>query len=104
MEKNNSKFLILGIVTTLVVALIGVTYAYWRGVIEGEGKQIALTLDEAKVIFTDTQEIVENKVRPGWSTSKTFTIENQGTTTFKYDIYIKDLVNTLVTEEFLQYK
>ncbi len=84
--KTNEKYLIVGIVTTLVVALVGVTYAYWRGVIQGEGKQITLTLDEAKLIFTDSQEIVENKVKPGWSTSKTFTVENQGTTTFKYDI------------------
>lgn len=83
---------------------MGVTYAYWRGVIEGVGKQITLTLDETKVIFTDSGEITENKVKPGWSTSKTFTIENQGTTTFKYDIYIKDLTNTLVTKDFLQYK
>ena len=46
----------------------------------------------------------ETDAKPGWITTKTFIIENEVDEPFKYDIYIKDLVNTLVIEGFIQYK
>ncbi len=104
MENRRMKYIMYGIILTLVVAITGVTYAYWRGSIQGEGAEIAVTIDDVHIIFTDNTEIAESSVRPGWSTSKTFTVENQGTTDFSYDIYIRNFVNTLVTEEYLQYK
>ncbi len=104
MGKVYSKYVLIGIITFLTLVLIGVSYAYWRGGILGEGANIAVTIDEAHIIFTDDTEIAESDVNPGWSTSKTFTIENQGTADFRYDIYIKNFVNTLETEEYFQYK
>ena len=104
MEKTKSRFLIVGIVVTLIVAVIGSSYAYWKGVIQGRGSDILVKLGQAEVILTDDMVLGDNKVRPGWSISKTFTVENQSGAVFKYDIYIRDLINTLVTDGFLQYK
>jgi len=103
MNTASKRYLILGIVTTLMV-FIGVTYAYWRGQIQGEGASMSVTLDNVYIQFTDNTEIAESGVRPGWSTSKSFTVENQGSTVFKYDIYIKDLINTLESVGYFQYK
>lgn len=105
MKKANKKYLILGIVTTLIVAVVGTTYAYWKGTIRGVGSPMTFYLDEVYVEFTDTTEITSDEtVKPGWNATKTFTLENQGTTDYKYNIIIKDLINTFTVENGLQYK
>ena len=44
-------------------------------------------------------------IEPGkWNVTKTFTIENKSNETYKYNIVIQDLVNTFVTNGYLQYK
>ena len=35
MENRRMKYIMYGIILTLVVAITGVTYAYWRGSIQG---------------------------------------------------------------------
>ena len=58
-----------------------------------------------KIVFTDTDGNIEgNDITPGWSNSKTFTVKNESNETYKYNIVIKDLMNTFVTEGYLQYK
>ncbi len=104
MENRRIKYLMYGIIMTLIVAITGVTYAFFRGTIQGEGADMSVTLNNVHILFTDDTEIADNNAQPGWSTSKRFTVENQGTTDFSYDIYIKDFVNTLVTEGYFQYK
>ena len=72
--------------------------------LEGDGKQITVSAKKLAVIFTDTSIISEESINPGWSTSKTFTVENKSGSVFYYDINIEDLINTFVTEGYLQYK
>ena len=59
-----------------------------------------------KIIFTDSDgSISGSNIEPGkWNVTKTFTIENKSNETYKYNIVIQDLVNTFVTEGYLQYK
>ena len=57
-----------------------------------------------RILLTDNMEINDNEITPGWSTSKTFSVKNESKGVFNYNIVIKDLVNTFVTEGFLQYK
>ena len=49
-------------------------------------------------------EIADSYIEPGWQKTKTFTIQNNGKTERKYNIVIKDLMNTFVTKGYLQYK
>ena len=104
MEKVNKRYWILGIVFTLVLAVTATTYAYWRGVVSGEGANMSFNLDEVYVVFTDNTPLGSNNVKPGWGTSKTFTLENQSNRDYYYNILIKDLINTFVLENGLQYK
>ena len=93
------------VVASLLVVVLSVTLAYFTAQIIGKGKDVLVTSADLKIIFTDTDGNIEgNDITPGWSNSKTFTIENKSNETYKYNIVIQDLVNTFVTNGYLQYK
>ena len=93
------------VVASLLVVVLSVTLAYFTAQIIGKGKDISVTSADLKIVFTDTDgNIEENGITPGWSNSKTFTVKNESNGTYKYDIIIKDLVNTFKTYKYLQYK
>ena len=93
------------VVASLLVVVLSVTLAYFTAQIIGEGKNISVTSTDLKIIFTDTDGNIEgNDITPGWSNSKTFTVKNESNGTYKYDIIIKDLINTFKTYKYLQYK
>ena len=93
------------VVASLLVVVLSVTLAYFTAQIIVKGKDVSVTSADLKIIFTDTDGNIEgNDITPGWSNSKTFTIENKSNETYKYNIVIQDLVNTFVTNGYLQYK
>ena len=101
MERKN----IFIIAASLLVVVLSVTLAYFTAQIIGEGKNISVSSADLKIVFTDTDGNIEgNDITPGWSNSKTFTVKNESNGTYKYDIIIKDLVNTFKTYKYLQYK
>ena len=98
------KQLTIVIVSMLVVAL-SVSLAYFTTQIIGKGKDVNVTSTNLQIVFTDTDgEIASDVIEPGWSKTKTFTVENNSKSEYKYNIVIKDLVNTFVTKGYLQYK
>ena len=93
------------VVASLLVVVLSVTLAYFTAQIIGKEKNVTINSADLKIIFTDTDGNIEgNDITPGWSNSKTFTVKNQSNETYKYNIVIKDLVNTFVTNGYLQYK
>ena len=93
------------VVASLLVVVFSVTLAYFTAQIIGEGKNISVSSADLKIVFTDTDGNIEgSNITPGWSNSKTFTVKNESNGTYKYDIIIKDLVNTFKTYKYLQYK
>ena len=93
------------VVASLLVVVLSVTLAYFTAQIIGEGKNISVTSTDLKIVFTDTDGNIEgNGITPGWSNSKTFTVKNESNGTYKYDIIIKDLINTFKTYKYLEYK
>ena len=93
------------VVASLLVVVLSVTLAYFTAQIIGKGKNVSVTSADLKIVFTDTDGNIEgNDITPGWSDTKTFTIENKSNETYKYNIVIQDLVNTFVTNGYLQYK
>ena len=93
------------VVASLLVVVLSVTLAYFTAQIIGKGKDVSVSSADLKIIFTDTDGNIEgNDITPGWSNSKTFTVKNESNETYKYNIVIKDLVNTFVTTGYLQYK
>jgi len=101
--KKEKKYLIVGIVSTLVL-MLEVSLAYFSTQIIGEGKKMTVNTANLEIIFNDTSEvIVENEILPGWSVTKTFTVENKTNDTYYYDISMKEYINTFVLD-YLEYK
>ena len=99
------KQTILVVASLLLVVVLSVTLAYFTAQIIGKGKDVLVTSADLKIVFTDTDGNIEgNDITPGWSNSKTFTVKNESNGTYKYDIIIKDLINTFKTYKYLQYK
>ncbi|CDE99160.1 unknown [Clostridium sp. CAG:628] len=99
------KQTILVVASLLLVVVLSVTLAYFTAQIIGEGKNISVSSADLKIVFTDTDGNIEgSNITPGWSNSKTFTVKNESNGTYKYDIIIKDLVNTFKTYKYLEYK
>ena len=84
--------------------IIGVSFAYFSSDINVNREEMNVSSKRLAIIFTDTKTIVEEEIMPRWETSKTFTAENKSGNVFYYDINIEDLINTFVTEGYLQYK
>jgi len=101
---NNKKYIIIGIVSTLIL-MLGFTLAYFTPKIIGEGKKVAITAKDLSVVFTDNDsELTDETIMPGWSKIKTFSVENKSGEDFKYNLVIKELINTFVVEGGLVYK
>ena len=94
------------VVASLLVVVLSVTLAYFTAQIIGKGKIVTINSADLKIIFTDSDgSISGTNIEPGkWNVTKTFTIENKSNETYKYNIVIQNLVNTFVTEGYLQYK
>ncbi len=97
------KYIVISILSVLIMT-IGMSYAYFVSDITVNRKEMNVSSKRLAIIFTDTKEIVDNEIMPGWNTSKTFTVENKSGSVFYYDINIEELVNTFVTTGYLQYK
>jgi len=97
------KYIVISLLGILVM-MISVSYAYFVNDITVNKKEMNVSSKRLAIIFTDTKEIAEDKINPGWSTSKSFTVENKSGSVFYYDINIEDLINTFVTTGYLQYK
>ena len=94
------------VVASLLVVVLSVTLAYFTAQIIGKGKTVTINSANLQIIFTDSDgSISGTNIEPGnWNVTKTFTIENKSKETYKYNIVIQNLVNTFVTNGYLQYK
>ena len=93
------------VIVSLLVVVLSVSLAYFTTQIIGKGKAVDVSSANLQIVFTDSDgALTETDIEPGWSATKTFTIKNDTKTEYKYNIVIKDLLNTFVTEGYLQYK
>ena len=101
--KKKELIIILG---SLLVVVLSVTLAYFTTEIFGSGKDISVESTDLKIIFTaGTGTIAGTEIVPGWSSGvNTFTVKNESNSAYKYNIVIKDLVNTFATKGYLLYK
>ena len=103
MKKKKELIIILG---SLLVVILSVTLAYFTTEIFGTGKDISLDSANLKITFSSGNGNISGvNIEPGWSSgASTFTVKNESNSAYKYNIVIKDLVNTFVTKGFLLYK
>ena len=93
------------VIVSLLVVVLSVSLAYFTAQIIGKGKDVSVTSANLQIVFTDSDgALTETDIEPGWTKTKTFTIKNDTKTEYKYNIVIKDLLNTFVTKGYLKYK
>ena len=93
------------VIVSLLVVVLSVSLAYFTAQVIGKGKDVLVTSADLKIVFTDSDGAISgSNIEPGWSDTKTFTVENNSKSEYKYNIVIKDLLNTFVTNGYLQYK
>ena len=93
------------VVASLLVVVLSVSLAWFTAQIIGKGKNLNVSSANLQIVFTDSDGAISgSNIEPGWSDTKTFTIKNDTKTEYKYNIVIKDLLNTFVTNGYLKYK
>ena len=93
------------VIVSLLVVVLSVSLAYFTAQIIGTGKEVSVTSANLQIVFTDSDgALTETDIEPGWTSTKTFTVKNSTKSEYKYNIVLKDLVNTFVTTGYLQYK
>ena len=100
-EKKGEILVVLG---CLLLITLTVSVAFFMARIEGEGKGIVIKSKELKITFTESHTLSGTNIEPGWNKISSFTVKNESDSTYKYNISIKDLVNTFGTTGYLQYK
>ena len=109
-NENVKKYTIIGLISLLVLAVIGVAYAYFGLEVEGTGKDIVMDTGDLRLEYMDDQELSLVGATPGDSISKTITVKNVGTREVTYTLYWGDLINTIenfelhITMECKSYK
>jgi len=99
--KINEKYkgIVIGCFCTLAfLACVGVTYSWFGAITEGEGNKISIKSKELKLIYTDPLVVNAPAIEPGWTLTKTFTVENTTDEEKYYKIVWSDLINTFVTD------
>ena len=99
------KYLYGGIIFG-ILAIIGVTYAFFSASIVGDRKNVSVDMADLKIIFTNGDAIEANDIsaEDNLDIVKSFSVENKTKNVYKYNIVIESLLNTFKTSGYLVYK
>ena len=91
--KNIRTKLIVVISITFLLCVLGLSYAYFTIQVGGneEASSIDVTAARLSLIYTDVQIVMGDLEKPGWTDTKVFTVENDGTDTVPYIIKWREL-------------
>ena len=99
-DKKPNIIAIIGAVILLVLAVIGLSYAFFSAFIKGSETDTTIEGTGAKLslIYTDGKSVItSSNIMPGWSATKTFTVTNNGEGTAYYKLNISNITNEFVT-------
>ena len=107
MEKKNVVLLTVIAVATLLITVIGATFAYYAATIEGNPQDNSVNVTAAKglaISFDDGAEITATNILPGWtSDSKTVKVTNTSDYEMEYTINWLAVTNSITDKENLTY-
>lgn len=103
-DKKSRIVLIVVLIVTVIVSILGVTYAYFMVVINsGNTSSMLIRASKLEITYQESKNISGDGVEPGWSDTKVFTIKNTGTKILNYNLVFTDVINTLVYKNYLVY-
>ena len=94
------------IVTSLVLLLLlttGFSYAYFSASVKGNdnAKDMVVEAGTLKLTYTDGPAINARNIKPGWTTTKTVSVKNNGTLDAYYNVIWQSLVNEITNDELV---
>ena len=106
MSKKNKITILISIIS-LALVVMGVTYSYFKASTSGSEtvSTVVGVSGKIEITYTDgTPQINASGIVPGWSASKTFTVENTGDGLAYYKLKIIDVTNTFTIEDSISYE
>ena len=101
-KSNKIKIIVLTFLI-LLVSVAGISYAYFTIQITGNetASSMRLTTANMQLIYTDVQIVSGEYTQPGWTQTKTLTVQNVGNQTVEYAIIWRDLYNEITNGELV---
>ena len=97
---------VIGIVLVLVI-IIGISYGYYLTQISGNtsSKSITVRSGESSILFTDlaNANYTSDYITPGYSYTKTYTVENTGNIRGEYSLKFTDVSNNFTRTSDIVY-
>ena len=105
-KRKTSKLIIeIVIILLVLVVLMGISYAWFKTVIKGneDAKTITIRAGKLEITYVDGPELNVQNIVPGWTASKTFTVQNTGDDSQTYKIAWATLENNFINRADLKY-
>lgn len=107
MDKKHTVLLTVVAIATLLITVVGTTFAYFAATITGNdtAQEITITSQNITLAFEDGEFVNNTNIIPGWTGSKTITITNNGAseTPLKYVINWTAINNTFSSDDRQNY-
>ena len=100
---KDKKFIYASILVSVFLLTVGLTYAYFSLTISGNdvAETINVSATKIELKYTDGKEINVSNIEPGWTTTKTITVENTGNEEAYYALGWQKLYNEIQKEELV---
>ena len=98
------KRILIGTALALLLLLTtGLSYAYFSTAVKGNdnAKDVVVEAGTLKLTYTDGPTINAQNIKPGWTTTKTVSVKNNGTLDTAYNIVWQELTNTILKNELV---
>ena len=100
MEKKNVVFLTVLAVATLLTAVVGTTFAYFTATVTGNDTATETSIKTATlgVTYSDGAQVTGTNIVPGWTATKTISVENTSNVDVTYSIFWTNITNEFVND------
>lgn len=100
--KTNTKTILLFIMSFALIAIIGVSYAYFSSsIVNNEVKDQVVETGTLSLRYVDGAEVVMQNIKPGDTITKTIYVANTGTLDAVYNLVWQELTNEITNDEML---
>ncbi len=100
---KDKKILFGTFIALLLLLTTGLSYAYFSASISGNenAKNVVVEAGTLKLTYTDGPAINAQHIKPGWTTTKTVSVKNNGTLDAYYNVIWQTLTNTITKNELV---
>ena len=100
---KDKKILFGTFIALLLLLTTGLSYAWFSASISGNenAKNVVVEAGTLKLTYTDGPAINAQHIKPGWTTTKTVSVKNNGTLDAYYNVIWQTLTNTITKNELV---